>query len=412
MMRFTLVMLPMMVLIVAVYGAAFAFRALSASRPLWLAPHARVKMLTAIVLYLLTAALVIAAGITWIAPVDTSQSGRVAAGAFVLAFLFLSGAVWIQFLRPVLLLWLTIGVLPGLLLLRRVLEQSGWSVLTALISAAVLTILAWTWFAFWYLGLRRLSSYPRQFANIGVELFARRVTSSSPALSHPDASRRAYWRARPELPTYHRWLLGPLIGLVFLGVPLISLHVLVPPGPVPLQNLFLVLPLGLTLLIGVAANMSARRSRLLWLRSGRSRAQLFEDADKQLWHSDAHVMLAGALLATPILLRALLDVELAVLGMQVLAAGGTAAFAHYLGLMCIRGTRIGDSAAIAWLLATGVAAGWALVASDDPLRYVPAVAAIQIGSALSCRAVARRRWVTIDWTSFRLMRLPGQGIRP
>jgi hypothetical protein len=154
---------------------------------------------------------------------------------------------------------------------------------------------------------------------------------------------------------------------------------------------------------GAIAGQAAERSRSLWLRGRWTRAELFLQVERSFWRHNSFVL--GVLIALMIGIGsyAALPASLLAAGLPLLALGTI--LSTYLGLMITRGLRWLDA-----ILAMAVMIALMLVAvlaarSDDPeANYLPAVAALEVGLALLAlvfRAMAKRRWLRIDWTQCR-----------
>jgi hypothetical protein len=139
----------------------------------------------------------------------------------------------------------------------------------------------------------------------------------------------------------------------------------------------------------------ARRSKLLWLRGGLDRLELFRLCEIQAWKA-----LGATILPMPLLvvIAWLLDhstgfSNTVFLGFQFCAG----ACLLYYGLMHVRGWRVSDI-----LCGVGLFAAWFTVFLTA--RYVlqtpwlmPAFAVTAAAVAAALRLVARHRWQRIDW---------------
>jgi hypothetical protein len=154
---------------------------------------------------------------------------------------------------------------------------------------------------------------------------------------------------------------------------------------------------------GAIAGQAAERSRSLWLRGRWTRAELFFQVERSFWRHNSFVL--GVLVALMIGIGsyAALPVSLLAAGLPLLALGTI--LSTYLGLMTTRGLRWLDAIlAMAVMIALMLVAVLAARSNDPETNYLPAVAALEVGLALLAlvfRAMAKRRWLRIDWTQCR-----------
>jgi hypothetical protein len=389
------------------------FRVLSGTRVAWLAPYARVKMLAAIVLVLLGGSVLMAGAFSLFLPMPL-PGWTATLGFAALMFLLLSFSTWVMFLPPIALLLLPVGIFPALYVFGRLASTlpEAWTSPAMLVSLVSLVACSlWGVFAAYYLRARAMK--PVDWTSMNVDwpryLPGRIGASSRLGDDAGNAFRKAcavYWHARPSRSWYQTILGGLVLGLLFLGVPLVSL-VAFSPGSFPLDRIYLVVPMGFTPLLAILVNGIVRRARLLWLRSASPRGDLFVEAEKAAWQSDALHLVAGAVLMQLLLLRLFFDVPPVLLLEALLPAVAGAVFAMYLGMMYVRGLGLVEAATIFAFGASLTAAGWIVLAADGRFDLLLPVAAFQIAAALACRAAARRRWVSIDWLRFKPMRTAG-----
>jgi hypothetical protein len=154
---------------------------------------------------------------------------------------------------------------------------------------------------------------------------------------------------------------------------------------------------------GAIAGQAAERSRSLWLRGRWTRAELFLEVERSFWRHNSVVL--GVLIALMIGIGsyAALPVSLLAAGLPLLALGTV--LSTYLGLMITRGLRWSDAiVAMCVMVALMLIAVLAARSSDPETNYLPVVAALDVGLTLLAfvfRAIARRRWLRIDWTQCR-----------
>src|SRR5690606_33521919 len=94
-------------------------------------------------------------------------------------------------------------------------------------------------------------------------------------------------------------------------------------------------------------------------------------------------------------------------GVAAIACGAatTAAVGSYVGLMCLRADRVGDSAmAVGYGLAALTAAAAAVV---QPVRtdILLGVTGVQAMCIVLCRGWSLRRWRNVDWLTLRIPRI-------
>jgi hypothetical protein len=145
-----------------------------------------------------------------------------------------------------------------------------------------------------------------------------------------------------------------------------------------------------------------RQSRLLWLHVPGSRARVFDRVELAALRLFVRFVVAalGAGALAPLLLSATL-VESA---WGVCLATSAVLFAVYLALASVRGLRL----LLAGLALMAVTQSVLLSNTDRPDAQLAGVVIGQLVAALILRAVARRRWPSIDWLEFRPLQWPRQ----
>jgi cytochrome c-type biogenesis protein CcmH/NrfF len=195
------------------------------------------------------------------------------------------------------------------------------------------------------------------------------------------------------------WVLCHLSTIAMMAV--ISLLIVRHHVPVNYRAAITFLLYGPVVGVNTVAGCVARGSRRLWLRSGESRAMLYNIAARVAWH-------ALALLGIPLFGLALVEIRFLPpaqidLWFPLAICVTLTPCALYLGLLNFQ-RRLNLS-----FLALYVVAGSAYVASlyvqsaqGRELLWIAPVVFLAIGGVL--RNVARRRWCGIDWLRFRAER--------
>jgi hypothetical protein len=153
---------------------------------------------------------------------------------------------------------------------------------------------------------------------------------------------------------------------------------------------------------GAIAGQAAERSRVLWLRSGWSRAELFAAVEKSFLRHNLIVLALLLLVMGLIGVRAGFSLTLMAMGLPLVALGTVAS--TYLGLSLTRGLRWFEGSLGVTLMLTLMAVSQMLGAHPVPLTAVIAVEILLAVASVVLRTVARRRWAAIDWTQCRPIR--------
>jgi hypothetical protein len=149
---------------------------------------------------------------------------------------------------------------------------------------------------------------------------------------------------------------------------------------------------------GAIACQAAERSRVLWLRGGWSRTDLFALVERSFWRHNSFVL--GSLIALMIGIGsyAALPVSLLAAGLPLLLI--STLLSTYLGLMVTRGLRLPEATlAVAVMLAL-MAVAIIAARADGSSRQIGIVLGFEALLALSAvvlRSVAKSRWSHIDW---------------
>jgi hypothetical protein len=363
----------------ALFAAPVLFRSLSAVRTYQLLPHFRLRMLLAVSL-LLGAPLLVAFVFVLATALTTGLS--LWAIGYPLAFLV---AIF-------LVLFLAFGD-PRWFLIFLVVFPLTDADLSPAAADMLAALPAWLWsatalgawavFAAWYLRVRQV----------------RGVVLTPEGSSAVDAT-------RPVLQTVAiRVLLAPntpraadhfslsSAPLLFLGLVVIAFTLTTFVGPL--------------LLMGLFARQSVaivRQSRLLWLRVPGARDAVRGQIERALWRNlavgCAILLVAAAIAASPFVGHGAAEIAL---GLALSA--GAAIYASYVALAAVPGMAtyfwgLGSMA----LLQIGllvVSAVFSEVFSAHSLTAMAVVAAVELAGAALLRALAVRRWRTVDWLRFK-----------
>jgi len=357
----------------ALFAAPVLFRSLSAARMYQLLPHFRLRMLMAVSLML--GAPLAVAFVFLLVSVTTGQS--LWAIGYPLAFLVAIFLVFFLAFGDPRWFLIFLAVFP---LADRRLSPATADMLAALPAWlwSVTALGAWAVFAAWYLRVRQVR---------GVILTPQ--------------GRSAVDTTRPVLQTFAiRVLLAPntpraadhfglsSAPLLLLGVVVIAFTLTSFVGPL--------------MLMGVFAQQSVaivRQSRLLWLQVPGARDAVRGHIERALWRNLAVgcgiLLVAAAIAASPLVGHG--PVEIA-LGLALSA--GAAVYACYVALAAVRGM-----ATYVWGLVSMALLQIALVLSlvfpAHALIAAAVVTAVELAGAALLRALAVRRWRTVDWLRFR-----------
>lgn len=383
---------PGVLFIFAVFPAAFAsaalFRALSATRVLQLVPRFRVRMLCALGLLVLSVLVpFVVLGATFAlgsSVVDSAELAR-----FALLFLVWP-AVWLT--AGFLLIFLWSGdsrwglAFPAVILALGALgETERAAVTSAWLPWLAAAVLAWVVFAAWYLRTRTI----RPIA------FIRVPKTAAPSVERKgpqgrDAAIRALLAAqlRPSI--------GELFGIALSLFGAVIFLVAVTPATrlFPLTSFFWP-----CIYMGMVAAFAARtvhRSRLLWLYVPGARQDVRRIVERSLWRtwamSLAFLALLAAIYASPFGGATAAEV---LRGFALAAAAGI--YGAYVMLAAVP-----SLATQLWGLGLMGAAYLILLGRAAPSStIVVALTAAAIIGALLLRALAIRRWGSIDWLRVR-----------
>lgn len=363
----------------ALFSAPAIFRSLSAKRMYQLLPRFRLRMLMAV--SLLLGALLAATFVFVLA--EALQSGSLWAIAYPFAFL----------VATFLLLFLAFGDWRWSVLLMLAILFFGVSVNEParlagppawLWFAAALG--AWVIFAAWYLRVRQVRGIaPMPESRSGVDA-TRPVlrTVAIRVLLAPNTPRAADQISLRNAP----WLLATLVIMFLIAFSLTSF----------------VAPLMAMVLSAQPSGIIVRQSRLLWLRIPGARDAVRGQVERTLWRNLAMVcwllVAAAAIAASP-----LIGYGAAEIALGFALAAGASIYAAYVALAAVRGIStyvwgLGSMALlqIGLLMFSGV---YAEVFSPHKLTAAAVVTAVELAGAALLRALAVRRWRTVDWLRFK-----------
>lgn len=146
---------------------------------------------------------------------------------------------------------------------------------------------------------------------------------------------------------------------------------------------------------GARAGRAAMLSRALWLRSDADRRTLFSRVEKVFWTHTGYQL--AALIAFMVAVGTFIDLPPRFLAAGIPLVLLSGATTMYLGLATTRGIRFGD-AVVAVALMLGVMAIALLAAGEStPPATIAGFEAALAVTTLALRALAVRRWSTLDW---------------
>ena len=369
----------------ALFSAPALFRSLSAPRMYQLLPHFRSRMLLAASL-LLGALLVAAIGMLTGPALVSERALPVGAISYPLAFLV--GMFLVLFLAFG--NWRWAALLPlGLVALTQLRDLSP---ATAEMLAATpawlwsaIALGAWAGFAAWYLRVRHVRGVmrmPQPKSNVNAAMPVSRAVAIRVLLTSI-APRNDKQQLSPRN--------APLLFLAFAVV-----IALITQGLRSFSLASVFWPLALMLLFGERSMAIVRQSRLLWLRVPGARDTVRRQIEQALWRNLAFgcvfLVVVSAIAASPLVG---LGAAEAVLGFTVSA--GAAIYASYVAMAAVPGVAtyfwgFGSMAVLQIAL---------LVFSNYAPTAVVLVAAVELAGAVLLRALAVRRWRTVDWLRFR-----------
>ncbi|HET8696750.1 MAG TPA: hypothetical protein VFO94_04655, partial [Gammaproteobacteria bacterium] len=167
------------------------------------------------------------------------------------------------------------------------------------------------------------------------------------------------------------------------------------PGALLMVNLA-VLPI----MTAPAANITARRAKLLWLPSGKSRRALFASVESNLWL----VYMPRMLVPITCIAAAMgfaFHLPVRTVGGMLLVWAASTPLGAYLGLAATRGIRLLEVAAAVAFVASVALGTWAALTDPQHTGWLARVTATQVAATVAVRAFAIFRWQRLDWLEFR-----------
>lgn len=365
----------------ALFSAPAIFRSLSARRMCQLLPRFRLRMLLAV--SLLLGALLAATFVFVLA--EALQDGWSSLWAIGYPFAVLVATFLLLFLVFGDWRWSVLLMLAILLFGVSVNEPAMLAVPPAWLWFAT-ALGAWVIFAAWYLRVRQVRGIaPMPDSRSGVDA-TRPVlrTVAIRVLLAPHTPRAADQIGLRNAP----WLLATLVIMFLIAFSLTSFVA-------PLMSMVLSTQPSVTIV---------RQSRLLWLRIPGARDAVRGQVERALWRSLATVcgwlVVAAAIAASPLMGHGAAEIAL---GFAL--AAGASIYAAYVALAAVRGisTYLWGFGSMALLL-IGLLVLSALfpdVFSAHSLTAPAVVAAVELAGAALLRALAVRRWRTVDWLRFK-----------
>jgi len=153
---------------------------------------------------------------------------------------------------------------------------------------------------------------------------------------------------------------------------------------------------------GAVAGQAAQRSRVLWLRTDWSRAELFRHVERSFWRHNVFVLGAIVLLTLAIGGYSGISTPVFAAGLPLLVLGTV--LSTYLGLMVTRGLRWIEGGVGVFVMLTLMSLAIFVVEAKGSLSIVFFVEALMAVLIFVLREAARRRWTRIDWMECRMPR--------
>ena len=150
---------------------------------------------------------------------------------------------------------------------------------------------------------------------------------------------------------------------------------------------------------GTVAGQAAERSRVLWLRTDWSRAELFRHVERSFWRHNGFVLGAIVLLTLAIGGYTGISTPVFAAGLPLLVLG--TALSTYLGLMVTRGLRWLEASVGLFVMLALMTLAIYVVEAKGGLWIVYVAEALLAVLIFVLRGVARRRWTRIDWMECR-----------
>jgi hypothetical protein len=388
------------VVIAPIVAGPILFSSMAAPRNMALIPHGRLKLLLGAMCSQLLLAAFIGAGLGAMKFAPAPAVFAIAFGA--LTFFFLGFCLAFQY-RLVFLFWLPFLVLPRILsaafpqlhLASRIATPRG------LIVVVAASLLAWVVYGIRFVKSRRARR--PVWSTVGLGSIAARLSRPSAFVLRAPRTFTPRGAAQILLTGNANFRRVILLAVLVFGAFFIFLTLITAAAPQPGGNpayLFaFVICFMAALIPGIISGVMARRARLLWLSSGKGRAELFTALELQCWRFMFLAIGAALLMAVPIVAlgnHSAPAPNIVVAMAAVPLSCGSALV--YTGLLYIRGNRFADL-----LIITANAILLALVALSAVVdsHAFPALIGSQIILVPVLRWVAQGRWNRIDWLLLR-----------
>jgi hypothetical protein len=392
--------------------APILFGALAAPRAVSLIPYGRFKLLLGALITQLLLALFISITLGALLAADAAASNlsvRVFAISFGALTVFFLNTYWFFRFRPAFLLFLLYPFIPPLLSALFSKAHLGRLLITpmGLAGMTAVSLLVWAIFGVAFLRAGHVS-LPLWNINgpgtTGARSALMNPTSTTMQFSQREAVRillTGTVNMRPGV-----LMLGLLAGglVAVLGI----LTASGPNGPVLILSWAVICCFSAAMIPMAVTGLMVRRAKFLWLTAAMGRAELFTAVERYSWRVLFVVAGIALLFAIPMLAYSIHAHPANLPFISILAIPFAAGASMFYGNMSyIRGTRLRDIllflVVIALLLADMICG---MVLSRTPL--LPAVIGAQVILVPLLRALAQKRWQTIDWL---INRLPNPAAR-
>jgi hypothetical protein len=239
-----------------------------------------------------------------------------------------------------------------------------------------LGLLAWLAFA----ALLLLGSRLRHAFGVAWRSFAARLRSALPPSSYAEGA---------ELPlllgTDRPWIVAIGQGLPVLGAAWLA----------PAHRVWLVYVMFFGAISAAVTSLAAARSRVLWLRSGWTRDELFARVESAYWRHNAYAL--GVLLMLFVAVGSYFELPASILahGLVLIVLGGIVS--SYLGLIMTRGLRALET--VLGVVTMGLLIYTANEITAPGMNLAPTIALELAVAALAIayRILAKGRWRSLDW---------------
>jgi hypothetical protein len=379
-----MMLVPLVILFLpAILATGVAFRALASCHANQLIPWFRVKTF----LSLLAICLLIAAVYTALITLTDQQDALTTVDSFMAVLAVVSAMIYFVFRVTAPNRWLVLELLVLLLMPRLFSDLSGLGFWTQL--GPVVVIGAWGAFAAWY-----LSGRPVRPLDLTGQT-ARGRQRGVPASPERWPATMALVTMRYPAPLLQELSLGVLFVCGIAAFIWVMQQVLGGDQPFPLEAAVV----GGAIIGTLALIEFFRRSRLLWLLLG-SRLEIFATMERVA----LRLCLQLSLILGAFLILLHLTIQPVTAGRAAALAGltvGLVPLILYSGLASIRGIDV-IAVALTAVILLGAIALTVLAAIPGPnFVAILAIAGTLLGLTIVVRNLAKRRWRSIDWRTFR-----------